>query len=115
MIAVARSKKALERLDDGNRDCGGQATLVPLDLKDGNAISKLAVVCQKRFGCLNALLGNACTLGTLGPLQTVGIRSFVETIDVNLVTNIRLIQNFDPLLRQSNAPRAVFRIKHQKD
>lgn len=108
VIAVARSKKALEELDDVIRDCGGQATLVPLDLKDGNAISKLAEECQRRFGRLDALLGNAGTLGTLGPLQTVGIRSFVETIEVNLVANFRLIQTFDPLLRQSKSPRAVF-------
>ena len=53
-------------------------------------------------------MGNAGTFGTLGLLQTLGIRSFVETIEVILVANVRLIQTFDPLLRQSNAPRAVF-------
>ena len=108
VIAVARSRKALERLDDVIRDCGSQATLVPLDLKDGNAILKLAEECQRRFGRFEALLGIAGTLGTLGLLQTLGIRSFVETIEVILVANVRLIQTFDPLLRKSNAPRAVF-------
>ena len=108
VIAVARSKKALERLDDTIRDHEGQATLVPLDLMDGNAVTQLANECHNRFGRLDALLGNAGVLGTLGPLQTVGIRSFVETIEVNLVANFRLIQAFDPLLRRSEAPRAVF-------
>lgn len=108
VIAVARSKKALERLDDTIRDHEGQATLVPLDLKDGNAVTQLANECHNRFGRLDALLGNAGELGTLGPLQTVGIRSFVETIEVNLIANFRLIQAFDPLLRRSETPRAVF-------
>ncbi len=108
VIAVARSTKALEKLDDEIRDVGYRATLVPMDLKDGNAVSQLAVECKNRFGRLDALLGNAGVLGTLGPLQTVDIRSFVETIEVNLVANFRLIQAFDPLLRRSKAPRAVF-------
>lgn len=108
VIAVARSTKALEKLDDEVRTHGDRATLVPLDLTDGNAISQLANECQNRFGRIDALLGNAGVLGTLGPLQTVSLRSFVETIDVNLVANFRLIQAFDPVLRGSTAPRAVF-------
>ncbi|MEO0713789.1 MAG: SDR family NAD(P)-dependent oxidoreductase [Pseudomonadota bacterium] len=108
IVAVARSKKALEDLDDAIKSDGGSATLVPLDLKDASAIDTLAAAINQRFERLDGLLGNAGVLGVLGPLQTIGPRSFEETIEVNLTANFRLIRAFDLLLRRSEAPRAVF-------
>lgn len=108
VIAVARSKAALEKLDDEIKTAGGTATLVPMDLKDPKAAETLAGAIDERFGRLDGLLGNAGVLGTLGPLQTVGPRSFEETIEVNLTANWRLIRAFDLLLRRSETPRAVF-------
>lgn len=108
VIALARSKGALEKLDDEIKAAGGSATLVPMDLRDAKAIETLAGVVDERFGRLDGLLANAGVLGTLGPLQTVGPRSFEETIEVNLTANWRLIRAFDLLLRRSETPRAVF-------
>ncbi|MEM7766191.1 MAG: SDR family NAD(P)-dependent oxidoreductase [Pseudomonadota bacterium] len=108
VIALARSKKALETLDDEIRAQGGQAVLVPLDLTDAKGIDALGGVLHERFGRLDGLVANAGVLGTLGPLQTVRPRSFEETIEVNLTANWRLIRSLDPLLRVGRDPRAVF-------
>lgn len=108
VIAVARSKAALEKLDDEIKAAGGSATLVPMDLKDPKAAETLASAVDSRFGRLDGLLGNAGILGTLGPLQTLGPRSFEETIEINLTANWRLIRAFDLLLRQSASPRVAF-------
>lgn len=108
VIALARSKGALESLDDEIRALGGKAVLVPMDLKDAKGIDALGGILNERFGRLDALLANAGILGTLGPLQTVRPRSFEETIEVNLTANWRLIRSLDPLLRFGRAPRAVF-------
>jgi NAD(P)-dependent dehydrogenase (short-subunit alcohol dehydrogenase family) len=108
VIALARSKKALESLDDEIRAEGGEATLVPMDLKDAKAIDQLGGVLYQRHGRLDGLLANAGILGTLGPLQTVGPRSFEETIEVNLTANWRLIRSLAPLLLASPSGRAVF-------
>ncbi|MEL6387033.1 MAG: SDR family NAD(P)-dependent oxidoreductase [Pseudomonadota bacterium] len=108
VIAVARSKNALESLDDEIKAQGGSAVLVPMDLKDGKGIDALGGVLAERYGRLDALIGNAGILGTLGPLQTVRPRSFEETIAVNLTANWRLIRSLDPLLRLGHHPRAVF-------
>ena len=40
-MALARTVGGLEELDDAIRAKGGTATLVPLDLKDGDGIDKL--------------------------------------------------------------------------
>ena len=109
VIAVARSQKALESLDDEIKaDTGEHATLVPMDLCDLKGIETLGEVLAARFGKLDGFLANAGVLGIIGPLQTVTPRSFDETITTNLTSNFRLIRTLDPLLRQSETPRAVF-------
>lgn len=108
VIGLARSKKALESLDDEIRAAGGSMTLIPFDLKDAAAFEPLGQAVAEKFGRLDGLLGNAGLLGHIGPLQAGGERQFDETIDVNLSANWRLIRVMDPLLRRSSAPRAVF-------
>lgn len=109
VIATARSKQALESLDDEIKsETGERATIVPMDLTDFKGIETLGEVLKARFGRLDALLANAGILGTIGSLQTVTPRSFDDTIAINLTANFRLITALDPLLRNSGAPRAVF-------
>lgn len=108
VIALARSKEALEALDDEVKAGGGSATLVPLDLTDRSAIERLSAAILERWGRLDGLVGNAGVLGPISPLQTVTPNSFESTIDVNLTSNWRLIRSFDPLLRMSPSGRAVF-------
>lgn len=108
VIAVARSKAALEKLDDEIRSLGSEALLVPMDLKDTRGIETLGKVIGEKFGRLDGLIANAGLLGTLGPLETCGPRSFEETIQVNLTANAHLIRALGPWLHQADAPRAVF-------
>jgi NAD(P)-dependent dehydrogenase (short-subunit alcohol dehydrogenase family) len=108
VIALARSKKALETLDDEIKAGGGQATLVPLDLTDASAIERLSAIVLERWNKLDGLIGNAGVLGSLGPLHTLTPGNFTSTLDVNLTANWRLIRSFDPLLRMSPSGRAVF-------
>ena len=107
VIGLARSKKALESLDDEIRALGGSMTLIPFDLKDAAAFEPLGQAIAEKFGRLDGLLGNAGLLGTIGPLQAGGERQFNEVVDVNLSANWRLIRVIDPLLRRSESPRAV--------
>ena len=108
VFGLARSKKALESLDDEIRALGGSMTLIPFDLKDAAAFEPLGQAIAEKFGRLDGLLGNAGLLGTIGPLQAGGERQFNEVVDVNLSANWRLIRVMDPLLRRSESPRAVF-------
>lgn len=108
VIGLARSKKALESLDDEISALGGSMTLIPFDLKDAGAFEPLGQALAEKFGRLDGLLANAGLLGTIGPLQAGGERQFNEVIDVNLNANWRLIRGLDPLLRRSDSPRALF-------
>ncbi len=108
VIAVARTTGALEALDDAIKAAGGTATLVPVDMKDFPALDRLGAAIHERWGKLDILVANAGILGPLTPLGHIDQKSWDDVIAVNLTANWRLIRSFDPLLRASDAGRAVF-------
>jgi NAD(P)-dependent dehydrogenase (short-subunit alcohol dehydrogenase family) len=109
VVAVARTQGALEELDDEIRARGGDpATLVPLDLKDMEALDRLGGALHERWGKLDVLFGNAGILGDLTPLGHVDPKTWDTLMAVNVTANWRLIRSLDPLLRASDAGRAIF-------
>lgn len=109
VVATATNQGGLEELDDAVRAAtGSAATLAPLDLKDGDGIDRLGAAVYERWGRLDVLVAAAGVLGPLSPLAHVDAKDWAKVLNVNLTANWRLIRSFDPLLRASNAGRAVF-------
>ena len=54
------------------------------------------------------VVGNAGILGPLSPLGHVTADAWNEVLEINLTANWRLIRTLDPLLRRSEAGRAIF-------
>jgi NAD(P)-dependent dehydrogenase (short-subunit alcohol dehydrogenase family) len=108
VVALARTQGALEELDDEINSLGGSATLVPVDLKDNEALDRLAAALLERWGRLDILVGNAGILGELAPLTHLDPPVWDAVMAVNVTANWRLIRAMDPLLRASAAGRAVF-------
>ncbi|MCB1548159.1 MAG: SDR family NAD(P)-dependent oxidoreductase [Hyphomicrobiaceae bacterium] len=108
VVLLARTKGALEELDDEIRKVGGAATLVPLDLADGDKIDVLGPSLFQRWGKLDILVANAGLLGPLSPLGHITLDAWTQVMDINLNANWRLIRSLDPLLRRSDAGRGVF-------
>ncbi|MCX5570498.1 SDR family NAD(P)-dependent oxidoreductase [Kaistia nematophila] len=108
VIAIARTVGALEELDDEIKAKGGTATLVPLDLRDLDAIDRLGLSIYERWGKLDGLVGNAGQLGIITPVAHLDQKIWDEVMTVNVTANYRLIRSLDPLLRQSDAGRALF-------
>ena len=109
LVLVAQTVGALEAMDDRVQELGAPpATLVPLDLRDGEAIDRLGGSLYERHGKLDILVGNAGLLGQLSPMGHIPPKVWQEVMDVNVTANFRLIRSLDPLLRQSDAGRAIF-------
>jgi NAD(P)-dependent dehydrogenase (short-subunit alcohol dehydrogenase family) len=108
VIAVARTVGGLEELDYAVQAMGGSTTLVPLDLRDGDAIDRLGAAIFERWGHLDGLVANAGQLGVLSPVAHVKPDDFDKVMAVNVTANYRLLRSLDVLLRQSEAGRAVF-------
>lgn len=107
-VLVARTVGGLEALDDRIKAMGGQATLVPLDVTDSPGIDRLGAALHERFGRVDVLLGNAGVLGALSPIGHIDPKLFEQVMAVNVTANWRLIRSIDPLLRASDAGRAIF-------
>ena len=108
VIAMARTTGGLEELDDAIKAEGGSATLVPADMRDFDAIDRLGAAIFERWKKLDILVGNAGVLGKLTPLTHLDQKVWDEVMAVNVTANYRLLRSLDPLLRQSDAGRAVF-------
>ncbi|RJF78845.1 SDR family NAD(P)-dependent oxidoreductase [Rhodopseudomonas palustris] len=109
VIAVAKTQGGLEELDDAIRAEGGHpATLVPLDLKDLEAIARLGASIYERHGKLDVLVGSAGVAGPSSPLGHIEVKAWSDVINLNLTANFQLIRCMEPLLRASDAGRAVF-------
>lgn len=108
IIALARSKQALQTLGDEIAAKSCSATLVPMDLTDYDSLIKLGHSLQSEFSCLDGWLANAAILGPLGPLATLDKRGLEHTLQVNLMANGYLITALTPLLQASKTPRIVF-------
>lgn len=108
IIAVARTQGGLEELDDAIRAVGGGAALVPLNMTDSEGIARLGAALHERHGKLDILVGNAGIAGPSSPLGHIELKQWTDVIAVNVTANFQLIRCMEPLLRQSDAGRAVF-------
>lgn len=107
VIAVARTVGGLEELDDEIKALGGEATLVPLDLADMAGIDRLGGAIHERWGKLDIMVANAGILGVISPIGHVEARVFEKVMEINVISVWRLIRSVDPLLRASDAGRAI--------
>jgi len=108
IIATARTQGGLEELDDEVKAAGSSATLVPLDITDYAGIDRLGAAIFERWKKLDVLVGNAGVLGRLTPVAHLDPKVWDEALAVNVTANYRLLRSMDPLLRMSEAGRAVF-------
>jgi NAD(P)-dependent dehydrogenase (short-subunit alcohol dehydrogenase family) len=115
VVLVARTRGGLEDVDDRIRaaldlgtDADSPVTLLELDLTDLDAVDRIGPSIAQRFGKLDIVVGNAGLLGEMSPMHHIDAKVWTDVVDVNLNANWRLIRTTDPLLRQSDAGRAVF-------
>jgi NAD(P)-dependent dehydrogenase (short-subunit alcohol dehydrogenase family) len=108
VVLLARTVGGLEELDDDIRAAGGTATLVELDLKRADKLDALGPTILQRWGKLDILVANAGILGPLSPLGHITSDAWREVIDINLNANWHIIRSVDPLIRRSDAGRAIF-------
>jgi len=109
VVATARTQGGLEELDDAIRAATGErATLVPLDLANGDGIDQLGLALHQRFGKLDILVHSAAMLGGLWPVSHMDPKQWDRVVALNLTAVYRLIRSFEPLLKAADGGRAIF-------
>ena len=104
VVLVARTASALEEVEERIHEAGGNATIAPLDLSQGDSIAKLGSAIADRWDKLDILVLNAAMLGSLTPVQDIDPKEYSRILTLNVLANQALIAAFDPLLK--NAERA---------
>ncbi|MFT5537626.1 SDR family NAD(P)-dependent oxidoreductase [Parasphingorhabdus sp.] len=107
VVITARNAEGLEKIEEQIHSAGGNATIAPLDLTDGDSIGRLATAIAGRWDGLDILVLNAAMLGTLGPVPTIDGKEFNQVLTLNLIAQQALIAGFDPMLRKSDNARLL--------
>ena len=107
VVLTARTAEGLEEVEERIHAAGGNATIAPLDLTDGESIAKLGAAIAGRWDALDILVLNAATLGSLTPVANIDGKEFNKVLTLNLLGNQALIAAFDPMLRKSAAGRLL--------
>jgi NAD(P)-dependent dehydrogenase (short-subunit alcohol dehydrogenase family) len=107
VVITARTAADLEQVEERIHAAGGNATIAPLDLTDGDSIARLAAAIAERWDRLDVLMLNAATLGSLTPVPAIEGKEFNKVLTLNLLAQQAMIAAFDPLLRNSERGRLL--------
>ena len=107
VILTARNAKELEEVEEKIHEAGGNATIAPLDLTDGDSIGRLAQAISGRWEALDIMVLNAAMLGTLTPVPAIDGKEFNSVLTLNLIAQQALIAGFDPMMRKSDNARLL--------
>jgi NAD(P)-dependent dehydrogenase (short-subunit alcohol dehydrogenase family) len=108
VVITARTEGGLEETDDAIRAAGGAATLLPLDLAEGDTIDAIGPSLFERFKRLDVLVHAAGALGRLTPVGHILPDDWSTALAVNAAAAWRLIRSCGPLLNVAPDGRAVF-------
>lgn len=102
VIALARTVGGLEELDDRIKSRGGTATLVPLDLADGDGVKRMCAAIHERWGGLDLWVHTAIHAAPLSPVSHIDAKDWGKSVALNIDTIRALIADIDPLLTIRN-------------
>ena len=98
IIALARTTGALEELDDRILTRDGTCTLVPLDIKDKEAVARMAMSISDRWGGLDLWIHCIVHAPPMSPANMATQKDWDDSFNINVRMTQQLIVNFDPLL-----------------
>ena len=107
VILTARDAKRLEAVEDRIFAAGGQATIAPLDLTDGDAIARLASAIGGRWPALDMLIHCAAILPQLSAVTDIDQAAFSRAITTNVLATQALLARFHPALKASADARVI--------
>lgn len=98
---TSRNIKKLERVHDqiSKNNCG--CTIVPMDLCDENVIENLAKQIYLKDKSLDILVLSAGIINHLSPVDSIELNKLTEILNLNFLSNFRIIKSFHMLLKSS--------------
>jgi NAD(P)-dependent dehydrogenase (short-subunit alcohol dehydrogenase family) len=104
---IGRNVNALEETSDLISINSCEVTIVPLDLTKFDLIDELGHSIYKKHQRIDVFVSCAGMIRHLSPVTSIKPKDFVEIINLNLISNYRLLRSFHPLFLASSKPRAL--------
>ena len=101
VVLAARTEARLDEVAKEVDGLGRRALSVPTDLSDADSQENLASVAREAFGRVDALVYNALAMPPIKGLETVPLEALNEAFNDNVVSALRLIRLFTPVLEES--------------
>ena len=98
IVAVARTKGALEELDDRVQFHGGKMTIAPMDITDRDAMAHLCKSLYERWGSIDIWAHTAIHASPLTPASSLDTKDFEKSVAVNVTATGILIPYVAELL-----------------
>ncbi|MDG2416233.1 MAG: SDR family NAD(P)-dependent oxidoreductase [Pelagibacterales bacterium] len=103
----SRRISELEKLNDKIIKNNCECTIVPLDLKKIDLLDELASQIFSKEGKLDLLLSAAGINYNLSPVTSIKEDEFRESFEINLLSNLKLLRSFQPILKSSNESKII--------
>lgn len=107
VILLARSRAGLAEVDDLIRSEGGTTTLMPFDLSKTDELQALGPTIYDRFGRLDIFVSNVGSAGETTPVSHSSMKLWKSVCDLDVLANVQMIRTLEPLLKASDAGRAI--------
>ena len=104
---IGRNVNALEETSDLISINSCEVTIVPLDLTKFDLIDELGHSIYKKHQRIDVFVSCAGMIRHLSPVTSIKPKDFEEIINLNLISNYRLLRSFHPLFLASSKPRAL--------
>ena len=107
LYITSRRISELEKLNDEIIKNNCECTIVPLDLKKIDLLDELASQIYSKERKLDLLLSAAGINYNLSPVTSIKDDEFRELFEINLLSNLKLLKSFQPLLKSSNESKII--------
>ena len=108
IIGLARTVGALESLSDEIKEGNGTSTMVPIHLENDAELNNLTKMIFDRWKKIDILVHCASIATPMSPVVAVSFKDFDKSLAINTRATLKLIHNFDPLIRVSNLKTVIF-------
>ena len=98
---LSRNTSKLEDINDKivSNEC--ECTIVPIDLCEPNVIESLSEEIFKKDKFLDIIISSAGQITKLSPVESIDLNELKNIIELNYISNFRIMKYFHPLLKNS--------------
>ncbi len=112
---LGRNIEKLEIVNDQIVQNECKCTIIPLDITESNALENLAKSIAKKESKIDILISCAGIIGQLSTVESINESKFKEVIELNYLSNFKLIKSFHYLLKNSDYGRLIVVSSNEKE